>query len=366
MKVAIVYPTTESEIAMSNYSLDLIEALKKSEIEVVKGEYVFHKPLSLFKILPHLTECDLIHIQHEYNILGWKGLPFFPLLLYLKLFFKGKVILTMHNVPSRELKLEETKFKRLLRRTFYLIQNKWIKYFSDYIIVHCHYFKKILINEYGFNEEKVNVIPQAIKQGIKSVGRKFARKYLNLSGKIYLIIGTFVPDHGAGDVVKQADKIDGTVLIVTNVSSAYKRNDRRVLNYLDYVKSLAKNPKIKKKVRFDLKEVPFDLWWKYFLVSDLVLLPYKEGLASGIFSDAIAMKIPMVGSDIAYFREFSEKYGIIELAKNGDFASAIDKAMKKENYKNMKNKIKDYLKEFGVNSVGKKYKPIYENLTMHH
>jgi len=365
MKIAMVYPSVESENAMSNYSLDLIEALKKTGIAIVKGEYVFHKPFSLFKILPKLRRCEIIHIQHEYNILGWKGLPFFPLLLFLKFFYKGKAILTMHNVPSKKLKIEETKFKRFLRRTFYLTQNKWIKYFSDHTITHCHYFKKILINEYGFNEKKVSVVPQAVKEGIKTADRKSARRDLNLSGKIYLIIGTFVPDHGAADVVKQADKIDGKVLIVTNASSAYQRNDRRVLNYLEYVKSLAKNPKIGKKVRFDLKEVPFDLWWKYFSASDLVLLPYKEGLASGIFSDAIAMKIPMIGSDIAYFREFAEKYGIIELAKNGDFALAINKAMKKINYSKMKSKIKDYVKEFGVNSIGKKYKPVYENLINH-
>ena len=365
MDVAMIYPSVKSENAMSNYSLDLIEALKKAGIETVKREYVFHTPHTLFKILPKMMKSDIIHIQHEYNILGWNGTPFFPLLLFLKIFYNGKIVLTMHNVPSKKTKIKESKTKNLLRKILYLAQNKTIKNLSDYVFVHCHYFKKILIDEYGFNARKIGVIPQAVKENIKTSDRNTARKNLKLSGKIYLIIGTFVPDHGAGDVVKQANKIDGKVLIVTNASSAYKRNDRRVLNYLDYVKSLAKNPKIKKRVRFDLKEIPFDLWWQYFGASDLVLLPYKEGLASGIFSDAIAMKIPMIGSDIAYFREFSEKYGIIELAKEGDFASAIDKAMKKTNYKRMKTKIRDYVKEFGVNSIGKKYKPVYENLIYH-
>ena len=94
----------------------------------------------------------------------------------------------------------------------------------------------------------------------------------------------------------------------------------------------------------------------------LILLPYKEGLASGIFSDAIAANVPMVGSDIAYFKEFANLYGIIELAKNGDFASAINKAMEKDNYKKMKKKMNDYIKEFGVDSIGKKYKIIYKRV----
>lgn len=356
----MVYPNVKSENAMSNYSLDLIEALEKTGIKVFKGEYIFHKPFSLFKSFPVLMKCDIIHIQHEYNILGWKGLPFFPLLLFLRLFFSGKTILTMHNVPSKKAKFEDTKIKSFLRKTLYFTQNKMIKYFSDYILVHCDYFKKLLINEYDFNGKKIYAIPQAIKERVKTVGKKIARIDLNLSGKIYLIIGTFAPAHGAGDVVKQADKINGTVLIVTNALPSYKRNDKRVLDYLNYVKSLAKNPKIGKKVRFDLKELPFDLWWKYFSASDIILLPYKEGLASGIFSDAIAMKVPMVGSDIPYFKEFAEKYGIIELAKKGDFASAINKAMTPINYRKMKNEINKYIKEFGVSSIGKKYKSVYE------
>ncbi len=363
MKIAMVYPSVESENAMSNYTLDLIGALEKQGLKIVRGEYVFQKPLSLFKILPHLMKSDIIHIQHEYNILGWKGLPLFPLLFFLRFFYNGKTILTLHNVPSKKTDRKESKIKSILRRALYTTQNAMIKHFSDYTLTHCEHFRNLLNEEYGFKLEKITAIPQAIKKIEMVPKRELSRKELGLSGKNYLIIGTFVPDHGAADVVKQADKINGTVLIVTNASRAYKRNDKRVLDYLGYVKSLAKNPKIGKNVRFDLKELPFDLWWKYFAASDLILLPYKEGLASGIFSDAIAMQIPMVGSDIAYFKEFDKKYGIIELATNGDFSSAINKAIKPENYGKMKKRMKEYLNEFGVSSIGKKYLPVYKKVT---
>lgn len=363
MKVTMIYPNVESEKAMSNYSLDLIEGLKKQGISVVKGEYIFHKPWSLFRVLPKLTQHDIIHIQHEYNILGWRGLPFFPLLLYLKLFYGGKTILTLHNVSSKKAKFkEDTKIKGILRKILYVTQNKLIKHFSDYTIVHCDYFREILAKEYGFNKQRMSSIPQAVKENIKTLSRKASRKELKLPGKNYLIIGTFVPEHGAADVVKQADRINGKVLIVTNDSPIHNRNRKRILDYIDYVKHLVKNPKIGKNVRLDLKEIPFDLWWKYFSASDLVLLPYKEELASGIFSDAIAMKVPMVGADIPYFREFARKYGIIEIAKERDFASTINRAMEPKNYKKIKKNMRDYLKEFGVSNIGKKYKPIYEKI----
>ncbi len=363
MKVAMVYPNVESEKAMSNYSLDLIDALEKTNVGVVKGEYIFHKPLSLFRILPRLIQNDIIHIQHEYNILGWRGFPFFPLLLFLKLFYRGKIVLTLHNVSSKKAKFkEDTKIKGVLRKILYITQNKLIKHFSDYTIVHCDHFREILAKEYGFSKQRISSIPQAVKENIKTLSREASRKELKLSGKNYLIIGTFVPEHGAADVVKQADRINGTVLIVTNDSPSHNMNRKRILNYIDYVKSLIKNQKIGKNVRLDLKEIPFDLWWKYFSASDLVLLPYKEELASGIFSDAIAMKVPMVGADIPYFREFARKYGIIELAKERDFASTINRVMEPENYKKIEKNMMDYVKEFGVSNIGKKYKPLYEKI----
>ena len=56
----------------------------------------------------------------------------------------------------------------------------------------------------------------------------------------------------------------------------------------------------------DIKDLPYSLWWKYFAAADVVLLPYKGGIGSGIFADCIATDKPMVGSNIPYFKEFAK------------------------------------------------------------
>ena len=73
------------------------------------------------------------------------------------------------------------------------------------------------------------------------------------------------------------------------------------------------------------------------------------------------MKVPIVGSDIPYFREFKKRYHIIEIAKKDNFSEAINKIMKPENYKKMKKSFEEYIKEFGISSIGEKYKKVYLN-----
>jgi glycosyltransferase involved in cell wall biosynthesis len=362
MNIAMIFPDRSSESAISNYTLNLIEGIEKSKIKIKKETYTAGKPLSLFKKILNFRKYDVIHIQHEYNLLGYYGLPFFILPGLLKLFTSGKIILTMHNVLSQKEKFEDSNTKIFLRRVLYNTQNRFINWSSDKIIVHCHFFKNILVKEYGFNKEKLVVIPQAIIEGIETLNRKEARKELSLSGNVYLIIGTFGPLHGADIIVRQANEIGKTILIATNPHSANDRNNERILNYLELNKNLIQKNNLKNMVRLDLKKIPFDLWWKYFSASDLVLLPYRGGIGSGIFSDAIAMNIPMVGSNIPYFREFSKRYGVIKIAKNNNFSKAIKNVMKSKEYLKIKKSQVLYTKEFGINSIGKKYKNLYNSI----
>ncbi len=362
MKYAMIFPSVESESAISNYTLKLIEAQERQGIKIEKETYTNGKAKTLFKKLKELKKYDLVHIQHEYNLLGNYGLPFFPLLFMLKFFSKSKIVLTFHTVPSKSSHFEGSPIKTFLRKILYHVQNRFIRWTCDKVITHCQYFKDILINEYGFKANQIEVIPQAVIEGIKTSSKTVARKELKLSGHVYLVIGSFIPDHGADIVVRQADKIGKTILIATNPHSANDRNNQRVLNYLDEVKKLIEEKELSEYIRIDLGKIPFDLWWKYFSASDLVLLPYRGGIGSGIFSDAIAMDVPMVGSDIPYFQEFSKKYGIIELAKDDDFAKAVNTVMNPKNYKKMKLAFKDYKKEFGISNIGKKYKKLYLSL----
>ena len=365
MKIAHVFPSRETEKAISGYSVYLTEAISKNRIEIENVSYDSGKPKTLFKKLKELKKYDIVHIQHEYNLLGWYGLPFF--FLYAILFLHGcKIVTTMHTVLSQKEKFKGSRIKIFLRKILYRTQNRIINWFSKLVVVHANFFKEILIKEYGFSENKIRVLPQGIISDIKTISEKKAKNKLKISGHIYLIIGNFIPDHGADIVIKQAKKIGKTLLIVVNPKAINDRNQKRLTDYLNYCTTYVQKNKLQNTVRFDILDITDKKpeWWEYFSAADLVLLPYRGGIGSGIFAHAMAMKKPVISSNILFFREIAKRYDCLKIVENEeDYAKVIKEAMKPTNYNKMKKECTRYSKENSWNEISKKYKKIYNSLT---
>lgn len=269
----------------------------------------------------------------------------------------------MHTMLSLKEKFKSNFLKTFLRKLLYFFQNRLINWSSDYIIVHAHFFKDILEKEYGFSENKIKVLPHGIIDDIKITPKNKAKKELGISGNIYLIIGNFVPDHGADIILKQAKKIGKTILIVANPKAINDRKQKRLTDYINYCKNYVKENGLSKYVRFDIKDINDEKpeWWNYFLASDLVLQPYRGRIGSGIFTHAITTKKPIIASNIKFFREISENYGCIKIAKNEeDYPQIIKEIMKPKNYKKMVKECEKYLKKNSWFEISKKYKKLYD------
>ena len=364
MKAVMVFPHQSSEKGISKYSSDLTENMRKQEINMDEITFIAGNPFSLFKQLGKISKYDIIHLQHEYNLLGFYGLPYFFILAYLKLFSKSSLIITMHTALSLNEKFRGNKLKTFLRKILYITQNRWINWTSDKIIVHAEMFKNILNKGYSVPKNKIEVIPHGIIEDIKTISKQKARKELKLSGNVYLLIGTMTPDHGYDIIVRQADKIGKTILVVTNPSKVNDRNESRIKNFLASLKNIVKDNKFEKFVRLDLKDIPYKLWWKYFSASDLIILPYRGGIGSGLFADAMAMKKPVVASNVPYFRGFAKNYGSLRIAETDkDLPQTIKDSMKSENYKRMVQECERFFRENNLTEVSKKYKRLYNYLT---
>lgn len=362
MKIAMVYPHIISEKGISAYSSNLIRNLRSQGGEIHEIEFISGKPNSLIKKFYLLKDCKIVHFQHEYNLFGYFGLPYFFFLGWFKFIMNKKILITMHTVLSQKEEFKSGKLKNFLRKFLYQAQNKWIGVTSKKIVVHADAFKEILMKEYSINPNKIVVLPHAIIEDIKTSDKLDAKKELKLKGKVYLLIGSMVPDHGHDIILRQAGKINGTILVATNPSAVNDRNENKILDFLELNKKIVKESDFQN-VRFDLGKISYEKWWKYFSAADIILLPYKGGIGSGIFADAMAMKKPVVASEIRYFKEFARKYGCIKLAKEDkDFPKEIEKAMIPENYKKMEAEAKRYFEENGLTPISKKYIKLYKNL----
>jgi len=269
-------------------------------------------------------------------------------------------------VLSQKEKFKCSKIKTILRKILYFTQNRVIGCFSDKIVVHANFFKEILIKEYGLHKNKVDIFPQGIIENIPSYNKIKIKKELNLLGPIYLFMGSMIPDHGHDIIIKQADKIGKTILVVANPGSVNDRNSDRTRKYLEECKKIVQEKHFEKFVRFDISENITDkspLWWKYFAVSDLVLLPYRGGIGSGIFAHSIAAKKPVIASNIQYFNEIAKNFNCIKIAKkDSDYSKIIKEAMKSKNYKKMLKGCEKYLKENSLSAIAVRYKQLYLSL----
>jgi glycosyltransferase involved in cell wall biosynthesis len=364
MRIAMIFPTRESEKAISGYSSTLVDNIKEKKTDIENISYTAGSPLTLFKKFKEFKKYDVIHLQHEYNLLGWYGASFF--MLYPLLAVSGvKVVTTMHTVLSQKEKFKGSKTKTFLRKLLYLTQNRWINWFSDKIVVHANFFKEILSTGYGVSREKIIVFPQGIIENIPTYNKQKIKKELKLSGPVYLFMGSAVPDHGHDIIIKRADKIKGTILVVANPGSVNDRNAERTKQYLEEIKKIVEDKNLNKFVRFDILDIndKNPLWWKYFTAADLVLLPYRGGIGSGIFAHSMAAQIPVVASNIKYFNEIARNYDCIKIAKkDNDYARAIKEAMSKQNYNKLLKGCHKYFKENSLSVVADKYKQLYLSL----
>jgi len=364
MKAAMVFPTRESEKAISGYAMTLRDNIKKSGVDMDNVTYTAGKPTTLFNQISKLKKCEVVHIQHEYNLLGNYGLPFF--VLYFLLFFGNcKVVTTMHTVLSLKEEFRGSKVKTFLRKMLYILQNRVINWFSNAIVVHTGFLKETLAREYGINRSKIIVFPQGIIEDAPKYDRNKMKKEFKLSGPVYLITGSMVPDRGHDIIVRQADKIGKTVLIVANPGSVNDRNSDRTRKYLEECEKIVQQKKFNKFVRFDVSDISDKKpeWWKYFSAADLVLLPYKYGHGSGIFAHSMAARRPVIGSNVKFFNEIAKNFGCVAVAKKEeDYPQVIRNAMKPANYKKLVEGCEKYVSEFGLSVLATKYQKLYQSL----
>lgn len=362
MKIAMVFPIGESEKAISSYSTYLTEAIKKTGLNIDALNYTAGSYKSFMKIFPKLKNYDIIHIQHEFNLLGGYGIPFFKVYSKLKKLKNTKIITTLHTTLSLKKKYYENFIKTFFRKILYLTQNKLINIVSSKIIVHSNFFANILIKEYNFPKKKLKVFPLGIINNVKITEKNKAKKELGLKGPVYLIIGNLIPDHGALEILKQADKIGKTILLVSSLQAVNDRNKKRLGNYLEILQKEVKKRNFSKYVRFDIKDINDKMpkWWLYFSAADFIIQNYAEGLGSGIFAHAMATKTPVISSNSSFFREISKKYGCVKIVeKKQDFPRIINESLKPKEYNKMLKEVKRYFEDNKWSVLAKKYKEMY-------
>lgn len=243
--------------------------------------------LSIYKLIKDIKTIhpDVVHIQ-------WLRIWIIDFLLIKWLKHKGiKTVFTAHNILPHD---SGEKYK-----------NKYIKYYNeiDHIIVHSEFTEKELTKLIG-SKNKVSVVPHGILKfnlNIPDLNSRisFLKNYYNIKDEIIFSSLGVQSYYKGTDLIINAWKSNKN-LYLNNKCKLFLIGKSNNIDYSDILE-------FQNVIVIDEKlcDLDFQAW---FILSSIILLPYREISQSGVLFNALALNKPVLVSDAGGLKE-PLKYG---------------------------------------------------------
>ncbi|KAB2845113.1 MAG: glycosyltransferase family 4 protein [Ignavibacteriales bacterium] len=214
-----------------------------------------------------------------------------------------KLAYTVHDISP----LDESKLDHLFNLLVYKA--------ADILIVHSNLNKKTLSEQTKLKEEKIMVMPHGDFDNYvpdRVISKSEARQIFGLSQEhnVILFFGAIKEYKGldilSNSISLASKKINNLAFIIAG-EAGDAETKKIVLKCRDILSRLPKNVK----VIFHDEFIPINEVAKYFIASDIVVLPYRRVTHSGIPHLAFSFGRPIIASNVGDFQE------IIEEGKNG-------------------------------------------------
>jgi glycosyltransferase involved in cell wall biosynthesis len=264
-------------------------------------------------------------------------------MLYYMLLGK-KMVLTVHNVNTRERDSRDSWFNRLTLKIQYRLVN--------HLFVHTGRMKRELIEQFGVPGEKISIIPFGINNAVPhtDLSRQQARHRLGISenDRTILFFGNIAPYKGLEYLIEAFRLImmkdERYRLIIAG-------NPKNCADYWNRIEdSLDRHPnrdRIVRKISF-IPDAETEL---YFKGADVSVLPYRHIFQSGVLSLSYSFGLPVVASDVGTLCEdiIEGKTGFMCKPENPvDLAIVIEKYFASELFHDLarqRQHIRDYARQ---------------------
>ncbi len=306
----------------------------KSEGILVENEPIFHSmnPLSLVRIVREIRNDD-----PDILILNWWTFFFAPHIHYLLSRVKKmrtRSLMICHNVKQHENRPMESFFTNLAFK------------YCDGFIVHSEEDRENLLKYRPDANVRKNFLPTYdIFATQYPWDRDEARKQLEINGDVLLFFGLVRPYKGLMHLIDAMPGIlkhrDVTLLIAGD----FWKGDEE---YREHIAKLG----ITGNVRLYNQYTPNEEVGKYFMASDLAVLPYETATQSAITQIAYGFKLPCVVTSVGGLPEVVDegKTGYIIPPKDPDaIANAVLKFFDERDNVDWAGNITEFRKRFGWN-----------------
>jgi len=376
MKVKLVTTYPPTNCGMAEHSKYLSDALENSGIkpEIVDiknpdSSNPFYFIGLAQEAVKNTTKEDVIHIEFHLSLFGnlfgiFPGFYVTIFLVWLKLFSRAKVVITMHDSSTKE-EAKELGVKAMLFYYYYQMIAPFLKYFSDKMIFHSEYGRDIAAKVWNFDLNKSEVIPLGSPMNIKKLNKQASKKKLGYANKKILIILGFIKGaRDYGTVVEALKNLDKNVVLL--VAGDIQLEKYKIIR--DNIVKKAKKLGLEKRVKL-LGFVEYEDMPVLLSATDIGIIPYSK--AFGDFTSAtmavqLAYNIPVLATNLPTFENFKKKGKCVETYDR----NSVDDLVKQINeLLHNKSKIKQlgiysqkYWEENNWDNVGRKTKELYLSL----
>jgi glycosyltransferase involved in cell wall biosynthesis len=287
---------------------------------------------------------------------------------------RKKVIVTMHSVILRS-SLNSEFFRKYgagkslatFKKLFVIGVTKLIGCLSDNIIVHQEIAKRELSSQYGINPSKVHVIPHGVESYGEVLDATYARKKLNVQGRVVFCFGFLRPNRGIEYALKALKvvikKHPDVKLIIAGEAHMFPIFGDAT--YVNKLKNSVKELGLSKNVIFINRYIPEQELPLYFSLADLFVLPYtEEGIigASGVMSKILYFGKPIIFTKVYRFSELwnLDSMLIAEPANIESLANVITRLLKSPSLRERAGKeLRDLAIEESWDNVANKTLSLY-------
>lgn len=315
------------------------------------------------------NEKDIIHIQFQLTIFGklfgiLPGFYIIPFLMYLKSHTKAKIVMALHDSPSKDYSMKGSKKEKLLFYYFKFIYF-FLKLYVDKFIAHSKNGERINIKEWKVKREKIVTLPLGLPTNIVNLNQNKCKEKLGYKDKKILLILGYIRGSKNYDVVLDAlAKLDKNFILL--IAGEVQLEKDQVV----YDNIVKKRDKLGLKDRVKLLGFVSDEKLTLLLNAADVGIDLRSQGGGDFLSSTMAMEIahniPILGSGIPSFEKLKEEEKCIETFNEndvGDITKKINVLLKdKTKIAYLKKQTKEYWKKNNWNEIGKNTKRLYLSL----
>lgn len=376
MKVKFVSTYPPRKCGVADHAKHLADSLKKTGIEpeiVEIKKPTTSNPFYFIKLAQTTakgtSERDIIHIQFHLSIFGrflyvLPGIYFVFFLTWLRTFTKAKIIVALHDTPSRKFAMKKGKKGKFL---FYY--NKFIyiflKLFVDKFIAHSKKGEEINIREWGIDKNKIITLPLGLPTKIIKLNKNKCKEEIGYPNKkILLLLGFIRNSKNYGIVLESLKKLDKNVILLIAGKPQTEKDKKAVEDILKKTEEL----QLKSRVNI-LGFVSDEKMPTLLNATDVAIILHTQGggdFRSSTMAIQLAYNIPLLSTNIPSFENLKKEEKCIETFiedNSSDLAAKIKKLLNnKLEINHLKTQSKKYWKENNWDEIGKRTRDMYLSL----